>query len=65
MFGLAKVGSLVALAITILPSLLYLTGTIPHDAAKWCTFIGTLLWFIVTPLWMGRELPVDAAEVEI
>jgi hypothetical protein len=65
MFRIAKIGSLVALAVTILPSLLYLAGAIPHDAAKWGTFVGTILWFIVTPLWMGRELPVDAGEVEI
>ncbi len=65
MTNLAKIVSLVALAATIVPSLLYYTGTIDHPAVKWTTLAGTAVWFIATPLWMGRELPVDATEVEI
>lgn len=61
----AKLVSLVALAATIVPSVLYFTGTIEHDAVKWITLVGTVLWFVATPLWMGRELSVDATEVEI
>ena len=61
----AIVLSLIALAATIIPSTLYFTGTIGHDAAKWATLVGTVLWFVATPLWVGRKLPVDAAEVEI
>ncbi len=57
--------SLVALAASIVPSVLYFTGTIGHDAAKWATLAGTAVWFIATPLWVGRKLRVDAAEVEI
>ncbi len=61
----AQIASLVALAATIVPSLLYFTGTLEHDAVKWTALAGTAVWFIATPLWMGRELPVDATEVEI
>ena len=61
----AQIVSLVALAATIVPSLLYFTGTLEHDAVKWTALAGTAVWFIATPLWMGRELPVDATEVEI
>ena len=61
----AKIASFVALAVTMVPCALYFTGTIEHDAVKWISLVGTVMWFIVTPLWMGHELPVDAGEVEI
>lgn len=61
----AKLISLIALAATIVPSVLYFTGAIGHDAVKWTALVGTVVWFIATPMWMGRELSVDAAEVEI
>ncbi len=60
-----KIVSLVALAATIVPCLLYFGGMMSHDAVKLAALIGTIVWFIATPLWMSRELPVDAAEVEI
>jgi hypothetical protein len=65
MTNLAKIVSLVALAATIVPSLLYFAGAMDHAAVKWATLAGTAVWFIATPLWMGRKLPVDATEVEI
>lgn len=61
----AKLVSLVALVVTIVPSLLYFTDVIGHDAVKWAALVGTVMWFIATPLWVGRKLPIDAAEVEI
>ena len=61
----AILASLVALAVTVVPCILYFTGAIGHDAVKWVALVGTAVWFIATPLWMGRELPVDAGEVEI
>ncbi len=61
----AKIASFVALAATIAPSILFFTGTIGHDAVKWAALVGTVVWFVATPLWMGRELSVDATEVEI
>ncbi len=57
--------SLVALAATILPSCLYFLGVIGHDVVKLIALIGTALWFAATPLWMGRQLPIDADQVEI
>jgi len=61
----AKIASLVALVATIMPCLLYFLGAIGLEAVKWTALVGTVVWFIATPLWMGRELPIDAAEVEI
>ena len=60
-----KITSLVALAATIAPCLLYFAGLIGMNVMKWGSLIGTIGWFIATPLWMGRELKVDAKEVEI
>ncbi len=51
----AKLVSLVALAATIVPSVLYFSGAVGHDAVKWTAIVGTIVWFIATPLWMGRE----------
>jgi len=61
----AKLISLIALVATIVPSVLYFTSAIGHDVVKWTALAGTVVWFTVTPMWMGRELLVDAAEVEI
>ena len=35
------------------------------DDVNQIMLIGTVVWFIATPLWMGRELDIDASEVEI
>jgi len=62
---LTKIVSLLALALVILPCLLYFLGLVELGLVKSAALIGTLGWFIATPMWMSRELPVDAAEVEI
>ena len=62
---LAKLASLIALAATIVPSVLYFAGMVDHDAVKCVALLGTVVWFIATPLWMSREHSVDADEVEI
>lgn len=49
-----KIISLVALLLTIFPSLLFMAGTLNLDTVKWLALAGTLIWFAVTPLWMGR-----------
>ncbi|TWT82349.1 hypothetical protein CA13_38110 [Planctomycetes bacterium CA13] len=61
----AKLVSLVALGTVIIPCLLYFVGAIGIDAVKWAALVGTIVWFIATPMWMSRELPKDATEVEI
>lgn len=57
--------SAVGLAMTLIPSVLGFFGAIGMDAVKVLTVTGTVVWFATTPLWMGRELPIDADEVEI
>ncbi len=61
----AKIVSLIALGLVIVPCLLHVAGVIGLDSVKWIALAGTIGWFIATPLWMSRKLSVDASEVEI
>jgi len=61
----AKLISLLSLSATIVPSLLAFAGLIGLDVVRWAALTGTIVWFIVTPVWMGGRISVDAAEVEI
>ncbi len=60
-----KLVSLLALAATILPSVLFLTQTVNHETVLWVAIISTIVWFVATPLWMGSELRPDLDQVEI
>lgn len=62
---IAKIVSLVTLGLVVIPCLLYFASAISLDAVKLTALIGTIGWFIATPMWMSRKLPVDAREVEI
>ena len=55
MSSLPKIISLIALAVTIVPSALYFFGTIGIEPMKWTALVVTIAWFISTPMWMGRE----------
>jgi hypothetical protein len=48
------------LAGTIVPSALYLAGRIDLAQSKWALLVATFVWFVATPLWMGRK-KADAA----
>jgi hypothetical protein len=50
-----QIVSWIALAATIVPSLLYLGQRIDLNQATTVLNISTVAWFIATPLWMGRE----------
>ena len=51
---LCQILSWVAIAGTILPSFLFLMDSMNLDQAKLLMRWATILWFVVTPLWMGR-----------
>lgn len=51
----AKLVSMIALAVTIVPSLLYFLGVLGIEPMKWIALAGTIAWFIFTPMWMGRD----------
>ena len=52
---LLQVVSAAALAGTVLPSASFLAGRADLDQAKLMTLIASLVWFVVTPLWMGQK----------
>lgn len=64
MNSLAKLISLIALAVTVLPSVLYFMGNVDAEPMKWIALVGTIAWFIATPMWMGRKAEVGELEVE-
>jgi hypothetical protein len=51
---LARIVSVVALAGTILPALLYFTDRLDLVAVKQWMLVSTIVWFIATPQWMDR-----------
>ncbi|MFK8112931.1 MAG: hypothetical protein AB8B91_12050 [Rubripirellula sp.] len=61
----AKFVSLIALSAVILPCLLFFVGAVSLESVKWAALARTVGWFVATPLWMSRKLPIDASEVEI
>jgi len=52
---LLKLVSLVALAAIVVPGFLYFSGVLEHNFVKWLALLATIVWFAVTPLWMGRD----------
>ena len=50
----ARFVSLVALAATILPPVLFFTGHMDLDSTKMWMLVATVAWFAATPLWMDR-----------
>ena len=65
MTSILKLASLVTLGLVIVPCVLYFAGMIGLGTVKGTALVGTIGWFIATPLWMGRGLPVDATEAKI
>ncbi len=47
--------SCIALAMTVLPSLFYVSGNMELERVKGILMLATIVWFAVTPFWMGRK----------
>lgn len=65
MNGTAKIVSLIALCAVVVPCVVYLVGAIGLDVVKGAALVGTIGWFIATPMWMSRRQDVDASDVEM
>jgi ABC-type uncharacterized transport system permease subunit len=59
-----KAISFVALTATVVPCLLYFADVIDQNVVKQSALVGTIGWFVATPLWMGRKLASESAQVE-
>lgn len=60
--------SWIALIATALPSILFLQGSVDLDGVKRTMLVATIVWFMTTPLWMGRKVnkashPFGATEI--
>jgi hypothetical protein len=47
--------SWIALAMTVLPSIVYFSGNMELERVKWLLILATVVWFVVTPFWMGKK----------
>jgi hypothetical protein len=47
--------AIIALGLTIIPSILVFNGTIELDLHRKCMGVGTLLWFATAPMWYKKE----------
>ena len=65
---IAKIVSLIAAAVLIVPSVLYLAGKIELENVKSAMLIVTIIWFVTASLWMwnseGDESGKTSEEVE-
>lgn len=52
---IAKPIALLALAITIVPPLLFAVGALAESPMKWLMLLGTLLWFGSAPFWLKEN----------
>ncbi|MHC4905895.1 MAG: hypothetical protein ACYTFX_05190 [Planctomycetota bacterium] len=53
---LTQIISWLCLVVLIMPSVLFLVGKLPSlDQVKLIMLIATIIWFIITPLWMWKE----------
>ncbi len=56
MIATAKAVSWSALiGLTLLPPILFATGGIEETTLKLLMLIGTVIWFVATPLWLKRD----------
>jgi purine-cytosine permease-like protein len=59
---ICQVVSWLALLGAIVPGVAYLLHALDLDTAKLAMMVATVIWFVATPLWMGRQQGRAAAE---
>ena len=47
--------SLVGLLLTIIPPVLFFTGTIGHSQQNVLMFFGAVIWFVSAFFWLGKK----------
>lgn len=52
---LASIFAVLALCLTVVPSILVFYGTIENDLNKKLMMAGTLLWFVAAPIWFRKD----------
>lgn len=51
----AKILSLIAMGLVVVPCALFFGGAIGLDTTKFLALSGTVIWFGATPIWMSRK----------
>ena len=51
----AQLLSLLSFTAVSCPCLLYFAGGIGLETVQWLALLGTIGWFVATPVWMGRS----------
>jgi len=54
--------SWLSLMLLVVPALLYFGGRIKLEWMQWAMLVATVVWFVVTPAWMGRRKPIAPTE---
>lgn len=57
-----QIVSYLALTLTVVPSVLLYSGLMGFERVKLLMLIATVVWFAVTPCWMGREKGAAGSE---
>ena len=52
---LLKVVSVAGLGLTVVPAFLVFAGTITWTTHAWAMMVGSVLWFVSAPFWMGEK----------
>lgn len=55
MKSIYKIISVIGLALAIIPSLLVFVGQLEFETNKTLILVGTILWFVTAPFWVGKE----------
>ena len=53
-----------SLVATIVPAILYLTGSSTKDTMQWCMLGATIVWFAVAPFCGDRARKNDQSKIE-
>lgn len=57
--------SIVALIVIVVACLLFFYGMIGQNVMNWIVLAATIAWFVTAPMWIGKQSPVIADEVEV
>lgn len=59
----AQIISLISFCAVSLPCLLLFNGSLDLETVQWLACLGTIGWFVATPIWMGRSAIVDVEPI--
>jgi hypothetical protein len=55
MSNLLRITSLVALIFILISALLCAGGNISSDSNRMFILVGTIIWFVITPMWLRKN----------